>query len=273
MSAKSDVVVKLALVFFISLLSFSIGTFVGKKYSDNQHKLATLEPGENAHTNRDVASIVDENGKPEAGAMKDDDIAKIASEFADDENQKTEPETAANKEEKLASPEKVAAGEKTEKTETGEKVEKAEKTAPEHVAEKAAAVPAKKAVATEEPSGPAKSIVAHKPPTEEKAVVAAKENKEDRTPSSLPKDVANYAVGKFTVQIASYLTETEAHDRAEGLKKQGYSAFYVPASVKGTIRYRVNVGLFASESEAKTYRTEFMTKAKVDSALVQKVTN
>ncbi len=261
MSAKSDVVVKLALVFFISLLSFSIGTFVGKKYSDNQHKLATLEPGENAHTNRDVASIVDENGKPEAGAMKDDDIAKIASEFADDENQKTEPETAANKEEKLASPEKVAAGEKTEKT------------APEHVAEKAAAVPAKKAVATEEPSGPAKSIVAHKPSTEEKPVVAAKENKEDRTPSSLPKDVANYAVGKFTVQIASYLTETEAHDRAEGLKKQGYSAFYVPASVKGTIRYRVNVGLFASESEAKTYRTEFMTKAKVDSALVQKVTN
>ena len=42
--SKTDVVVKLILVFFISLLSFSIGTFVGKKFSDNQHKIAQLEP-------------------------------------------------------------------------------------------------------------------------------------------------------------------------------------------------------------------------------------
>lgn len=43
-SSGTDTVVKVVLIFFISLLSFSIGTFVGKKFSDNQHKMAVLEP-------------------------------------------------------------------------------------------------------------------------------------------------------------------------------------------------------------------------------------
>ena len=44
MSQKTDNMIKLALVFFVTLLSFSIGTYVGKKYSDNQYKLSLLEP-------------------------------------------------------------------------------------------------------------------------------------------------------------------------------------------------------------------------------------
>ena len=48
--SKSDVVMKLILVFFISLLSFSVGTFVGKKFSDNQHKLSKFEPSEDSHS-------------------------------------------------------------------------------------------------------------------------------------------------------------------------------------------------------------------------------
>jgi cell division septation protein DedD len=47
-SSGTDTVVKVVLIFFISLLSFSIGTFVGKKFSDNQHKMAILEPHSNA---------------------------------------------------------------------------------------------------------------------------------------------------------------------------------------------------------------------------------
>lgn len=43
--AKTDTMVKLILVFFVSLLSFSVGTFVGKQFSDSQHKLAALEQG------------------------------------------------------------------------------------------------------------------------------------------------------------------------------------------------------------------------------------
>ena len=62
MSQKTDKMLKLALVFFISLLSFSIGTFVGKKYSDNQHKLAELEPTKNKQSmNHDFATTASES--------------------------------------------------------------------------------------------------------------------------------------------------------------------------------------------------------------------
>jgi hypothetical protein len=99
MGAKTDVIVKLVLVFFISLLSFSIGTFVGKKYSDNQHKLAALEPGKSAHDehgSREVASENEHGAAKEHGAtakagegMSDEEIAKLAEEFVADDTTAT----------------------------------------------------------------------------------------------------------------------------------------------------------------------------------------
>lgn len=275
MTAKTDVVVKLVLVFFISLLSFSIGTFVGKKYSDNQHKLAAMEPGHAAEKSRDVASTGDEHGG--TGEMKDEDIAKLADEFADDETTTKLVAEGAHGDEH---------GEKAdahaEKAEThGEKVatkEHGEKSvAPAAKDDHAKPAVAKKeepkknvAAHGEEPSAVAHNVAAGKAPTN----APAKEVKnETRTPSSLPKDVAQYSVGKFTVQVAAFPNENEAKQRAEGLKKSGYSAFYVPASVKGKTWYRVSVGLFATEKEAKDYKSEFMDKAKVDSAIVQKIAN
>ena len=112
--SKTDVVVKLVLVFFIALLSFSIGTFVGKKFSDNQYKLSQLEP-QNGHSeetannsddsaenaeNRGIASIPANAGdmKPDK-ALTDDEIAKLASEFVSDDEgtkkQEVKPTTAA----------------------------------------------------------------------------------------------------------------------------------------------------------------------------------
>lgn len=228
MTTKTDVMVKLVLVFFISLLSFSIGTFVGKKYSDNQHKLAALEPVH--ETKREVASApVDHHGD---ATMTDDEIAKIAEEFAD-EDVEVSPTAEAVPEKEVA------------------KVEKSAKH--------------------DEPSQPAKNLTAGKAPTES---MAKKARAETRLPSSLPKDVAQYSVGKFTVQVAAFAQEDEAKKRAEELKHQGYSAFYVPANVKGKTWYRVSVGLFATEKEAKAYRSEFSGKAKGgNSAIVQKITN
>ena len=55
MASKTDSIIKLVLVFFISLLSFAVGPYVGKKYSDRQHDMAKLEPHGNkvAHENTD----------------------------------------------------------------------------------------------------------------------------------------------------------------------------------------------------------------------------
>ena len=97
MSQKTDTMIKLALVFFVSLLSFSIGTYVGKKYSDNQHKLSLLEPkkettapktdefaSDAAETDKNhgltEGEIASNEQKP--AALTDSEVAKIAEEFA-----------------------------------------------------------------------------------------------------------------------------------------------------------------------------------------------
>lgn len=279
MTAKTDVVVKLVLVFFISLLSFSIGTFVGKKYSDNQHKLASLEPGATEGT-REVAS--EAHGQSE-GSISDADIAKIAEEFADDDSKtvssKGEGEEHGEKTDVKAQgeePAKVATEQKEEHGGKIAKTEKTEKEAPTH-AVVAAHAPAKenshhekeKSAHDEEPSEPAKNLAEGKRPTEPLAKTATKET---RLPSSLPKDVAQYSVGKFTVQVASYGTEPEAVKRAEELKHQGLSAFYVPAQVKGKTWYRVSIGLFATEEEAKKYKKTDIG-SKIEGTIIQKIAN
>ena len=243
MGAKSDVIVKLALVFFISLLSFAIGTFVGKKYSDNQHKLATLEPKNAAKEDRAVASVDGHEKKHET--LSDDEIKKLAEEFVADDSE----EVAHSDEHKEHKEDNHATAETPHKTK-----EPAQYTASAPKAE------------THEPTEAAHQIIEGKTPH-------APAKPQPRHPTSIPKDVAQYSVGKFTVQIASYATEDEAKKRANELKEKGYSAFYVPAQVKGKSWYRVSVGLFATEDEAKNYRKEFSTKSKIENSIIQKIVN
>lgn len=244
MSTKTDAGVKLAIVFFISLLSFSIGTFVGKKYSDNQHTLASLEPSKNAGpVEREVASASAPTVEPKTGVMTDEEIAKLAEEFVTDE---TTPST-------------------TSADLPGRDLKNEEMTQ-EHPAPANSAV----SVPKDEPSSAAKNLSAGKAPTQA-APVAKAPVKENRLPSSLPKDVAQYTVGKFTVQVASYTDEAEAQKLASSLKGTGYSAFYVPANVKGKTYYRVSIGQFASSKEAQSYRADLIGKGKVSSAIVQKI--
>lgn len=249
MGAKTDVIVKLVLVFFISLLSFSIGTFVGKKYSDNQHKLSALEPGQSEHGTRTVASenahgeVTKEASPAKVGdAMSDEDIAKLAEEFVADESTATGVATTG--------------GHNTTAEETT--AHKDETVAKTRTLDKAEPLTAAKNIA----HGKAVTAVA----TEEK-----KAEKENRIPSSIPKDVGQYSAGKFTVQVGAYAKEDEAQKIAGDLKSKGFSAFYIPATVKGQTWFRVSVGLFATPKEAQEYRTELMSKAKLNSALVQKI--
>ncbi len=263
MSSKTDVAVKLALVFFISLLSFSVGTFVGKKYSDNQHQLAALEPQNTAKpfVEREVASVEGEDVKTHKEetneVMSDEELAKLAAEFATDETDSSahNTATAAHKEATTLQPSAIA--------------EKLSEETHAAVPEKTVAVNAHKAV---------NAHTAVKAPTNTASAVTPKVNAhvetktEERLPSSLPKDVANFSVGKFTVQIASYADETEAKAKASELKESGYAAFYIPANIKGKVWYRVSVGQFATQKEAQNYRNKLLSSSKVNSAIVQKIT-
>lgn len=261
MGSKSDVVVKLVLVFFVTLLSFSIGTFVGKKYSDNQHELARLEPGhEDGHATREVASTEDAHGAAHGGGhgeaktgsstMSDEEIAKLAEEFVADEAES--PAKALDHEVKTATTE-TKAGEHGKPAATGTKLAEQVK---EEVKEEASHI--------------ANQLAAGHKPTEATTKKEAPKAS-DRIPSSLPKNVAQYTVGKFTVQVASYSEEGEAQKTASELKQKGYSAFYIPAKVDGKTWYRVSIGQFATQNEASDYRKEILTNAKVTSAIVQKI--
>ena len=128
---------------------------------------------------------------------------------------------------------------------------------------------------SEEEASPAAEKVAHgeAPSHAEKAKAALKTQ-----PASLPKEVGGSTAGKYTVQVASYPTEAEAKKMSSGLKEKGFSAFYVATKIKDRKSntektwYRVSVGLFATQKEAATYKTELMSQAKVSSAMVQKIT-
>lgn len=306
MATKSDMFVKLVLVFFISLLSFAIGTFVGKKYSDNQHKLAALEPnGKSSHATREIASesghgeaaathgdSTEHGEKADPGAAKaekgvaltDAEIAKLAEEFVQDEQPPvaTAKGHGASAEEAPRATASVSAKDEHAATKTEEKhedtkkavekvkaMEKTEKASAHSAAAPKATKPT--AAATQKPSEKVSEIaeqVAKEQILNEKDVTAKKVAEKTTT---LPKEVAQSSVGKFTVQIASHPAENDAKKLAEELKKKGYAAFYVPANVKGQTYYRVSVGLFATQKEAQDYRAELVEKANVGSAFVQKI--
>lgn len=274
MSQKTDNMIKLALVFFVSLLSFSIGTYVGKKYSDNQHKLALLEPKSQTPPNEatakteefasDVALEADpaqrateevmaaNDGKPTA--LTDSEVAKIAEEFA------TEEESTG--EEKL-----VGTIEQEEKT---LEVIDDPNVATTRSAIKPTAIqnslPQKVAAITKPTAAVKNNEVAQ-------AAALAKIQQmqaEERVPASIPakKEVTPL---HFTVQVGSFPTQVEAEKMTKELQSKGYKTTFVPAKVNGQLWYRVNVGLFGTIKEAQDYKKEFLEKAKVSSAIVQRV--
>lgn len=277
MSQKTDNMIKLALVFFVSLLSFSIGTYVGKKYSDNQHKLAALEPkksidaagGEkslefasDAETlepeqtlpTGNIEELTTSTSKP--AALTDSEVAKIAEEFAAEEEE-TEDKIVGQ----------VDAEEKTVGTlPAGTKAIK-------EVPATAKAPPVKTAPAP-------KTIVAAKPKVTEEKPLASIRNEEipeitatpvdSREPASLP--VKQEVIPMhFTVQIGSFPTQGEAEVLTKSLQGKGYKTSFVPAKVNGQTWFRVNVGLFGTIREAQDYKKEFLEKTKTTSAIVQRV--
>ena len=271
--SKADSFVKLAIFLFVTLLSFSIGIFAGKKFSDNQHALSALEPQKAGHATREVASTHEDGAKP--GAMTDEEIAKLAEEFVADET------TPVNTEHGAAAKD----GHDDHAANEGHGAPAAAASA--HAAA-APAAPAHGTVATKnpavaasahapaqagnhEPSKVAQNVAAGKAPTTAPAAVNPAKS-ENRVPSALPKEVGDFNVGKFTVQVAAYAEEGEAQRMASDLKTKGYSAYYIPTKVDGKTWFRVSVGQFSTQKEAQAYRTQFMQKAKVEAAFVQKIT-
>lgn len=253
MTMNTNRMIELALVFFVSLLSFSIGTYVGKKYSDNQHRLALLEP---KSQNKDVAQadVVDHGTEaahantpnPEKSShMTDADVAKLAEEFA------SEDDTAAEN-----------------PTNTKNISEINEPTA--HVAKTTAAT-VTAAPATEKTKNLTTTAAIEK-------IKQAHDTKAVSTSQNLQRDVASIAekaktIGSafYTVQVGAYPTAADAEKMTESLKAHGYKASSTQALVNGKTWHRVQVGLFDNIQSAQEYKKELIEKNRLTSAIIQKI--
>jgi septal ring-binding cell division protein DamX len=243
-SSKADTLVKVVLVFFISLLSFSVGTFVGKQVSDSDHRRMALEGEYKAE--RQIASEEHAAKDEEAGAkITEKEVENLTEEFI---NQEKVPQEGA---------ETHTAGTAEDHKSEDHKDPKSEEPAEGYKEYKRAEKPTD---ATHE--------TAHKVA---EGVAPSDGKKEERKPSSVLPSVASSAIGKYTVQVASYADENEAKNQAATLKAKGWTAFYLPAQVNGKTWYRVTVGLFDNYRAAQDFQGQFMKEAKVKSAIVQKI--
>lgn len=288
MSQKTDNMIKLALVFFVSLLSFSIGTYVGKKYSDNQHKLALLEPKKSSETATDThgefeseketaAAPSEHTGHGESpapedlvgqipsergGALTDSEVAKLAEEFASEEEEATA--TDGKPVENIVADTKPV-------PEIEAPVAKAKAVPVIAKSQSTTALPAK--VQAKSAGTPALAETRKDDSTEGSAIKPTPRDTataEDREPASIqPRQ--EFVPVHYTVQIGSYPTELEAMDMTKTLQSKGYKTSYVPAKVNGQTWYRVNVGLFGTIKEAQDYKREFLQETSMSSAIVQRV--
>lgn len=239
--------IELSLVFFITLLSFTIGTYVGKKYSDNQHRLAALDPHvaekmnaqnedashatETTADHKDASSHQDivEHKIPQPNAISDEDVAKMAEELNSEDN------------------------EQTVENETNEKMVE---------------------VVEDSKSNSIKKAVIEK--TADKKMTAETLNREVASISKKAQAIVNQPEhnqtgSQYTIQVGSFPNTDEAEKVSESLKARGYRASQVKAEVNGKIWYRVQVGLFDNITDAQNYKKELMEKNRLTSAIIQKI--
>ena len=273
-SSKADTLIKVVLVFFISLLSFSVGTFVGHQFSKSEQRRMALEGEYKAE--RSVASAEVDDQK-----ISEQEVESLTEEFVNKEKAGVkEPvdtsETEVNEHAAHKAPEADTSGYKavprvTKKGDAQADHAEAPKAEAHAAPTKAAPAPAKaapkpapKAAQTEDGPAEAADKVSHGEAPTDGA-------KEVRKPSSALPAVASSAIGKFTVQVGSYPDEAEAKSHAATLKSKGWSAFYVPATIQGRTWYRVSVGIYDSSKAATEARTQFMKDTNNKNALVQKI--
>ena len=252
-SSGTDTIVKVVLVFFISLLSFSIGTFVGKKFSDNQHKMIAMEPtkglkAESAEAINESDANLHNAGKPNAShdigeTISDDQVVALEEEMTSEEDLSSTAAATDAKSEPVkphsgsthpaqTAPAKVNPSVKT--SETKSTVHSEDSTSNEH----------------------AKSETLIEAPKIAKA---------------LANEVAVHGNGKYTIQIAAYPTQEEAEKKVSELKSLKFESFSTEATIKGHQWYRVNVGIYATIREAQENKVQLIEHAKIPSAIIQKL--
>jgi cell division septation protein DedD len=267
-ASKSDALVKAVLVFFISLLSFSIGTFVGKKFSDNQNKTAKLSGSHEDGIDKEVSLSHSIDSEPKSEAVSDEQVVKAAEEFvSDDEGSKAENT-------KTDEPASETTSEVTHEPPAGH-IEAAQS----HHNEESGEAPAQREIAATTEHGKTEHGKIDKEISHATANLAV-----DKTPpmtdkqkthaapaTTLPSQVAKSPIGKLTVQIASFSTEEEAKKKVTEIRGFGFDSFFTSVKLSGKNWYRVNVGMFPTVAEGEKLIAELKEKAQIKTGFIQKM--
>ncbi|MCC6277106.1 MAG: SPOR domain-containing protein [Oligoflexia bacterium] len=235
--SRTDTLIKLVLVFFLSLLSFSVGTFVGKQFSDSQHKLADLE-GDATGDERSTASIPEDVAKIEPQkAISDEEINNLANEFEEKSAEQLHGKAVGENKE-VEAEHKHAAQQAPKKSQPAVKDEIAQIS--------------KKVAAGE--------------------TVDAPVEKPSKVPTQLPRELASSSLGAYTIQIASFPNEEEAKKKVQQLiEEKSLPAIVVPTNVKGKPWFRVGVGKYPTAKQAQDDKASIQKKAGVDSSIIQRI--
>ncbi len=271
---KTDTTIKLVLIFFISLLSFSVGTFVGKQVSDSDYKRAALE--EDYKSFRNSTHEKNSNEEPDQ-KLTNEELTSLTEEFVNNEKEKLNEEEKNTRE--IASSDHSHPQQKQEDTTSehdknshGYKKYNKEQQSTQHNEhnehqehqeiqkhQEHQGVHASSAPVSHE----AQRVAEGMPPTPERKKV--------REPNSILPSVGTSTIGKYTIQVASYAAEAEAKAHAAELKQKGWNAFYLPAEISSKTWYRVSVGLFSDQKSAKDFREELMKQSAISTAIIQKI--
>jgi len=97
---------------------------------------------------------------------------------------------------------------------------------------------------------------------------------DENTVAALPKnDTVSFPQGQYTVQVGSYLSEAEAQERIDELKKLGFPHAYFSAKELGDpkmVWYRVWLGYFSNGDSARRGGEWLQKRGEVKTFLVRK---
>ncbi len=251
--SKLDTLISLVLVLFLSLLSFSVGIFVGKQVSDGDYRRAMLE--KDIGSARSLASQ-GEAAPHDSQALTDEEIASLTEEFV-------KKEEAAHKDQATSPPETAEA---QHASSSSESAEPAREVAQDPAGYRSFSKPPQGAQPTHAaaPVSPqAERVAKGLAPTPDQP-----KKPEVRKPDSVIPPVANSIKGKFTIQVAAYADEPSAQQHASQLKDKGLDSFYRPAVNKGQTWYRVSVGLFPDRHMAQKFQAQLKSDANINNSFI-----
>ncbi len=300
-----DTSVKLILILLISLVSFAVGTFVGKSVSESEYRRALLEMNEYRRfqgevvdndtfstpeglSEEEINHLTKEFLKAEKGGLKTKKLnakaelsnkAKATKKKAQGEGRKSRGLASRYEQKKHEQKKKSVAKNKKSPTTGIKKSKKSQKTMSAKVVTskktKALPISPKSGVQTKmrPPStrqNKAKDLVNKNKKKTHRSTNTQKAHASKAQMQTIPASLAsNKKPSEYTIQVASYNLEKHAKEHSDRLKAKGYSAFYEPAQVKNRMWYRVQVGRFKSLSSAKEYEKTLKSGRDISSTLVR----